>query len=214
MGEILKINGTYYIEFYARGLKYSQIAGPDLAAAQKLLAETEAKIAGGESLTVVRLIELPAFFDQFLRFAGEEFGPRTHRRFADLIGHFQDFLSTRHPSLLYLSQITPSIVEDYKSSRRPSSKPHLVNFSILLLREMLEHGIKLGFINDNPTIHVRLLNKGQRELKLTKRCQSAGELLSKGVGIGKASKLLGLSDIARVMYYANFVPLSREDMYN
>jgi len=48
MGQIRKINEVYYIEFYARGLLYSQVAGNNLENAQTLLAQVEEKIAAGK----------------------------------------------------------------------------------------------------------------------------------------------------------------------
>ena len=73
MGQIRKINDVYYIEFYARGLLYSQIAGDNLEEAQKLLPQVEEKIAGGEALTIVRHIDLPDFFERFLVEAKDQY---------------------------------------------------------------------------------------------------------------------------------------------
>ena len=42
----------------------------------------------------------------------------------------------------------------------------------------------------------------------------AKQLLPQGVGIAKLAQLLKLPDISRTMYYANLIPVSREDMYN
>lgn len=212
MGQVRKVGDVYYIEFYARGLMYSQIAGPDLAAAEKLLEQTEAKIAGGEALTVERHIDIPVFFQQFMAYAGKEWGARTAKRFEDLIAHFSAFLG-KQPGVRKLAHITPSVIEAYKASRSPSTKPHLVNFSILLLREVMEYGIKLGFINDNPTLHVRLLPVCHRRHPSTKRHQKAKELLANNVTIAKAAKLMGIKDIARIMYYADLVPVLRPEMY-
>ena len=44
MGEIKKIGEEYYIEFYARGLKYQQQAGTDKRQAEELLRNIEEKI--------------------------------------------------------------------------------------------------------------------------------------------------------------------------
>ena len=213
MGTVRKVGDTYYIEFFARGLLYSQIAGPDLKAAQELLEKTEATIGAGEALTVVREIDLEAFFTQFLAYASQEFNARSAARFKNAIEHFSRFLKDQYPQAKQLSKVTPRVVEDYKASL-DSKNPVLTNFTLLLLREILDHGIKLGFINDNPTLHVRLLPLPPRKRPLTARYKFAQELLSKGVPLSKVFKLLKLSDIAKMMYYANFIPLQREDMYN
>jgi len=38
--------------------------------------------------------------------------------------------------------------------------------------------------------------------------------LSKGVGLGKIAQLLKIADVSRIIYYANLIPLNREDVYN
>lgn len=211
MGEIRKIGDVYYIEFYARGLLYSQVAGQDYTAAEKLLRDTEAKIAGGEALTVVRQIDLTAFFVQFLAYARQEFGPKSAERFENALGHFSGFLNAQYPQLKQLSQITPSVMENYKASHI-KAKPALVNFTLLLVREVLEYGIKLGFINDNPTLHVRLLARPSKPRPVTARHRQAQELLSAGVCLGKAARLLNVSDLARMMYFSHLIPLQRHDI--
>ena len=214
MGNIKKIADTYYIEFYARGLMYSKIAGPDEAEALKLLEETERTIIAGEMLTVVREITIAVFFEEFLSYAHQAYSVPTHKRFRDLVSHFNGFLKTTHPVLKDLSQLTPNIFEDYKNIWIKNSSPHKINFTILLLREIMEYGIKTGFINDNPTIHVSLLPWSIRSYKKTYRSDLAKELLSRSVPIGKVIKLLKLNDVARIMYFSNLIPLKREEMYS
>ena len=62
MGKIRKIKDDYYIEFYARGLLYSQMAGQDYQEAQEKLNAIELVIAEGEALTLSRHIDLVDFF--------------------------------------------------------------------------------------------------------------------------------------------------------
>ena len=214
MGTIRKIGDEYFIEFTARGLKYQQKIGPDQTRAEQALKDIEAQIARGEALAIVREIDLAVFFEQFLTYARDEFGPKTANRFMDVTSHFDTFLKRQYPQVNQLSGITPSIFESYKMHLTSSFKPALVNFSILLLREMMEYGIKLGFINDNPTLHIRLLPWPVKNRSITKRYKLVQDLFAKGTSLGKICKLLSLSDIAKILYYRNLIPLSREDMYN
>ena len=78
---------------------------------------------------------------------------------------------------------------------------------------MMEHGIKLGFIHDNPTLHVQLLPLPNKRRPLTKRYQLAKEFLVKMGSFGRVFRLLKLNDIARMMYFSDLIPLSREEMY-
>jgi site-specific recombinase XerD len=163
MGQIHKIGDEYYVEFMARGLKYQQKAGPDYKKAEELLRQIEEKIAKGELLTVVREIAREAFFADFLKFAQTQYHPHTIRRLELAIAHFENFLNENLPDIKMLAQITPRVIEDYKTAHiRQRSKgglnPKIINLTLLLLREVLEYGIKTGYINDNPTLHIRLLD--------------------------------------------------------
>jgi integrase len=59
-----------------------------------------------------------------------------------------------------VSQVTPRVIENYKTfgQERDPLNPKILNLTLLLLREILEYGIKTGYINDNPTLHIRLLD--------------------------------------------------------
>ncbi len=215
MGQIRKINGVYYIEFHARGLLYSQVAGPHLEEAQKLLLQVEEKIAGGEALTITRHIDLPDFYERFLSEARAQYNPKSVKRFISTIKHFSGFLGENFPQVRQLAQLTPAIIESYKVYLVKTQKVKIVNLTILLMRDLLEFGIKLGFLNDNPSLHVRLLPWPKAaERRPTVRYNKARQLLPKGVGLAKFAQLLNLSDISRAVYYANLIPLSREDVYN
>jgi len=215
MGQIRKINNIYYIEFYARDLLYSQIAGTDLEKAQQMLRQVEAKIAGGEALTIARHIDLPDFYERFQSEARSLYASKTVQRFASTIGHFSDFLDLHFSQVRQLDQLTPAILESYKDYLAKTQKVKIVNLSILLIRDILEFGIKLGFLNDNPSLHVRLLPWPKiSERKPTARAIKAKQLISQGVGLGKLAQLLDLPDILRAVYYANLIPLRREDVYN
>jgi len=217
LGQIRKINGVYYIEFHARGLLYSQVVGTHLEEAQKLLLQVEEKIAGGEALTMTRHIDLPDFFERFLLEAKGQYyySPKSVKRFTTTIKHFSSFLDENFPQVCQLAQLTPAILESYKAYLVKTQKVKIVNLTILLIRDILEFGIKLGFLNDNPALHVRLLPWPKTpERRTTARYNKARQLLTKGVSLSKLSQLLNLSDISRAVYYANLIPLSREDVYN
>ncbi len=171
MGDIRKINDEYYIEFHARGLLYQQKAGKDIAAARALLAETESKIRQGEMGTIVRDVDLDIFFQTFLESARQDYAPRSSRRFGAAVEHFHGFLKTEFPEAGQLSGVTPAVLDSYRAfltKPSPSApQPGLVNFTLLLLRVALDHGLKLGYINDNPTLHVRFCKVPQRRGPVT-----------------------------------------------
>jgi hypothetical protein len=213
MGEIKKIGDTYYIEFYARGLMYSQVAGSSEEGARRLLEEVEAKISQGESLTIVREIYLELFFEKFLGYAQGRFSAKSIERFKDLWKHWIKFIQSAYPQITNLSQITPAVFESYKTVLMKNTKPKLVNLTILLLREIMEYGIRIGFINDNPTLHISLLKLPTTPERTGGRSQAAKEVFRRNLSLEKACAILKLKDVGQVMYWSNFIPLKREDVY-
>lgn len=157
MGQVKKIGDEYYIEFHARGLLYQQKGGQDKAKALKLLAEIEGKIRRGEMGTIVRDVDIDVFFKTFLDEAIKKYPSKIFKRYAHLSRHFLAFAGSRDPKITKASEITPKVIEDYQLSLRADEKikPGLINFTLLLLREVLEFARKLGYLNDNPTLHVR-----------------------------------------------------------
>lgn len=179
MGTIKKIGAEYYIEFEARGLKYQQKAGPDEAAARRLLEEVEGKIKKGEMGVLIRDADIDIFLADFIQFAGEQHSPRSLKRFQSVAVHFHNFLKKERPHAVKLSQITPVVLEQYKDYLNKSGKlpvrtanrEKLINLSFFLLFEIFQYAIKLGYLNDNPALHIRLLKipAGPRPSGLTER---------------------------------------------
>ncbi len=181
MGEVRKIGEEYYIEFLARGLKYQQKAGRDLALAQKLLKDIEGKIAQGEMSILVRDVDWDIFTRDVLMSVRKEHTAKTYRRYVQALKHFSQFLYTRYPRFTKVSQITPSLLEDYKASllKSPSRslpnkekmtqrglggvrlKPMVINFTFVLLNDIFKYAIRWTYLNDNPTLHIRLFSNPQ-----------------------------------------------------
>ena len=181
MGDIRKINDEYYIEFHARGLLYQQKAGKDIARARAFLAEIESKIRQGEMGTIVRDVDVDIFFQTFLESARQEYALRSFRRFDAAVKHFHGFLKAEFPKVVNLSGVTPAVIDSYRAfliKPAPShSAPKLINFTLLLLRVVLDHGLKLGYINDNPTLHVRFCELPRRPGPITLTDHDLEELL-------------------------------------
>jgi hypothetical protein len=213
MGQIKKVGDLYYIEFYARGLMYTQAAGSTEEAARKMLEQVESTIAQGESLTVVREMELDVFFEEFEEYASLKFSPKSLLRFKSAWKHWMAFLGAAYPYITKIAEVTPVVVESYKVALLKTSRPKVTNFTLLLLREILDYGIRIGFINDNPSLHITLVGV-PTIARNDKRSAVARDLLGRSLSLEKVYAILKLKDVAQVMYWANFIPLKRMDVYN
>ncbi len=173
MGEVKKINDEYYIEFFARGLKYQQKAGSDRVKAEALLATIEDKIAKGEAAMIVRDVDIDIFFLDFDEYGAKTYTPKTFKRYQSTAKHFFSFLRTQLPALIKLSQVTPNVIEQYKGylqkisdPKQKKRTPKTVNLTLILLKDILEYARKLGYLNDNPAIHTPLVKIKHHQKKL------------------------------------------------
>jgi len=192
MGTVRKIGDDYYIEFDARGLTYQRNGGKDRKAATRLLKEIEDKIQKGEMSTVVHDVQASDFFKDFLKLVKNSDDSRTVARYESVVGHFQEFIQTAISPTCRLSQITPSVIEEYRATLLKSTdttgralKPKVINFTFYLLRDILDTAINFGHINDNPTFHTRLIEIKGALLPQTLSADDVRELMNVSSGNNK-----------------------------
>lgn len=208
MGGIYKIGNQYFIEFMARGLKYQQLAGSDENAARALLSSIEEKVKNGEALAIVRDTPLVLFLSEFSRSIAGKYSSRTIRRLELAGGHFADFLSTYFESVRLLSDVTPKVIESYRHTAiKAKARPWRINFTLILLREIFEQAVRAGYINDNPTLHIRfVVDQRPRIPKNVK----AREALTKGISLFQLMKIMNKDDVLTVFPYYIFLRNSLE----
>jgi len=206
MGQIKKIGNEYYIEFYARGLLYQQKAGTDQGSAERLLHDIEEKIAQGEAATIVRDVDVDIFLKTFLEDAATQHTPKTLKRYKTLVQDFTKFLLKKNPKIEKLSSVTPRLIDEYRFyflEHKPPIRPEVINFSLFLLRDIFDYSIKLGYLNDNPTFHVKFF-KQEYPRVLNQRAELAKDFIDRGVSFPKLYRLLELDDIAKTICYIPF----------
>lgn len=207
MGSVYKIENVYYVEFEARGLKYQQLAGDNYIAARALLETIEEKIRQSQLSTVDCDVSLESFWLSFNNFALGNYPVATTSRLKKATGHFSDFLDVRYKDMCFLSSVTPKVVEEYKFFvLNNGAKPWLVNFTLVLLKEVFEYAIKSGYLNDNPTLHISYVADDRKQISKNKL---AHEALTKGISLFRLAQLLKINDILRVM---PFLPLVRHPL--
>ncbi|MCA9406900.1 MAG: hypothetical protein KC684_10200 [Candidatus Omnitrophica bacterium] len=233
MGKVVKINGEYYVEFYGNGLLFRKKAGTDRALAEKILAEIEATTPQGVMDVPALDVEISILDGEYRAYVQEYCPPQTQQRFLTVLDDFLMFLKEDFPQITTLSGLTPKIIEAYKVRLiKNNLKEHSVNFVLLLLRNIFEFTIMKSWLNDNPTLHLKLFKTQRRVPKtegdspllgissapLAEKLRSrievntiAKELLSRHVDMIKVARFLNIKDIARMMYYEPFFK-EREDL--
>jgi site-specific recombinase XerD len=184
MGTVRKTGEEYYIEFYARGLLYQQKAGKDRGAAERMLEDVEGKIQRGEMGIIVRDVDIDIFFKTYLEYCRQESEPRSCQRYASVIVHFQEFCTSKLPERMKLSEVTPSVIENYRvlltqkhSEGGPPVRPIIVNLTLFLLKCIFDYAIKLGYLNDNPVLHTRWMEVKDHRIPRTLTDSDVAKLL-------------------------------------
>lgn len=164
MAQIIKIDDEYYVEYWAQGLRFQKKGGKDLAHAQKLLDEIKASVP--EKIEDVYTVRDDAFTHvakAFKEYANTNLPAPTARRLIDALNHFINYIETDGESTR-ISQITPKRINDYYlhlkevEAKRGVVKPKVVDLTLILLRIFFDWVISHGALNDNPTLHTKILN--------------------------------------------------------
>lgn len=159
MGRILEINGEYYVEFFGNGLRFQKKAGQSYEEALRKLKSIEESLDTGALKVDPSKVTVDMFCGRYRSFCEEVHPPKTAQRFKQALDHFIQFLNRQLSGDRYLPEITPRTIELYKESlvKQFPQRPHLINFTLYLIRDILQFSITLGWLNDNPTLHTPFL---------------------------------------------------------
>lgn len=157
MGQIIQVNGEYFVEFYGNGLRFRKKAGDSLAEAEAKLAQIESSLSRTAPEVPPGTATCAMFRERFAAYADQAYPARTAQRLKAAAAHAGDFLSHTLEEPAYLRAVTPRVLEDYRQnliSEMPGH-PVLTNFTLYLLREVFQYAVGLGWLNDNPLVHTR-----------------------------------------------------------
>ncbi|MGE0267545.1 MAG: tyrosine-type recombinase/integrase [Candidatus Omnitrophota bacterium] len=189
MGRILEINGEYYVEFYGNGLRFQKKAGPSYEEAVRKLKSIEESLETSALKVDPAAVTVDLFRERYLSFCEQVHPPKTAARFKQTLAHFMRFLEPHLSGDRYLPEITPRMIELYKESllKQYPYRPHLVNFTLYLIRDILQYCITLGWLNDNPTLHTPFLKTSR---KYSPRIYSDGQIKALGSGLSEKDRLV------------------------
>lgn len=167
MGTIYKRGKIYYVDYRLDGKRIRKKIGRSKQIAELALKDVEVKIAKNEIGIIHKDKTINELFDQYREYSDTNHLENTRQRYEEIIAHFQTFLKGR-PHIKKLSQLGPSLFEEYKSYRRNTldgennnhnngAKANTVNMEITILRSIFNRSIKWGYMAKNPTQDVKLL---------------------------------------------------------
>ena len=166
MGVYLKKN-KYFIDYCFNGRRIRESIGPSKTIAELALKKRRIEIAEGKYLDKKR--EDRVKFDDFAKTYRELHSKVNHRpsvirRNKVIIKN----LSTRF-SGKYLSEITPQLIEHYKSTRIKEVAPATVNRELATLKCMFNKAMAWNTVTDNPVRKVKLFREDNKRVRFLEK---------------------------------------------
>ena len=163
---VFKKGDNWYIDYYVKGRRKRKKIGHSKKLALQALKNVQIKIAKGEYLGIYD--EKKTLFDkyteQYLAYSKTNKSWSTYNRqdrisVARLKPYFKD---------KYIYEITPQMIERYKSKRLETVSPASVNRELSTLKNMYTMAIKWGYAKTNPVKEVKLLKEPPGRLRYLK----------------------------------------------
>lgn len=163
MGTVRRIGKNWWIDYRLDGKRYRKRIGIYKHIAILALADIEVKIARKRAGFLITDKKISEYIPQFLAYIKVHVKPSTAKRYVQIIGHLSTFLDTLEDPPAKLSQITPSLVEQYKFHRLDFVKPQTVNYEITCLHHFFRYAVDMKYIQSNPAQDIKKIRKPARK---------------------------------------------------
>jgi integrase len=158
---VFEKNGKWYIDYYHNGRRFRECAGTSKVLAKKALEARKGEIAQGRfglSKSKKR-VKFEEFSKDYLAFSKSY--KRSYKRDTQHVGHLLE-----HFGDLYLEEISPLFIENYKAIRVNQVKPATVNRELACLKHMFSMAIRWQLATSNPVKEVKLFNEELPALRI------------------------------------------------
>jgi len=185
MGRIFKRNDVWYIDVRLKGRRIRKRVGKSKRVAVLALQDAEVKIARDEFGFSHRDITIDGLIEKFLDYNETNNRVSTTRRYKAVTDHLRAFLTGNRPDVVFVSQLTTEVVDNYKTHRRnswvnPNGRPvkseaeivtrtrkgaraRTINLEVDGIKTMLNQAMKWGYIKENPLKWVKSLKEEDRK---------------------------------------------------
>jgi len=149
---------SWYITYYVNGKRIRKAVGKDKKTAELALKDIEIKIAknniGFEAFNGYDDRREP-FFKKYLQYVKTNLRLETLIKYTAVINIIRPFLIKKN--INKLSQLSPSLFEDFKRERKNNVKTTTLNNNIRMIKAMLNVAVKWGYIKENPVKDTKYL---------------------------------------------------------
>ncbi len=162
MATIRKRGKTWYIDYRVSGKRRVRAIGPYKEIAKLALADIELKIARNRAGLELIDKKLSEYNPQFLSYIKAHSKPLTLRKYMEVCEHLTNFLDTIEDPPAKLSQVSPSIIEQYKLHRLNMVKPQTVSNELSCLHHFFRYAVSMKYIASNPTQDIKKIRPKKR----------------------------------------------------
>ena len=185
MASIFKRGRVWYIDVRYKGRRIRRKVGTSKKVAELALHDAEVKIAKEEFGFVRKDLSIDRLIEDFLEYNRTNHRASTAKRYKAITDHLQAYLAAKRSDVIALSQLTPQVIEGYKTWRRdqwvnPNGRPvdseddvtdstrmgarsRTVNLEVDGIKTMLNLAIKWGYLKENPVKQVKPLKTDDRK---------------------------------------------------
>jgi len=164
MGTIRKRGKVWYIDYRLNGKRYVKCIGKSKQIAELALKDIEVKIAKGRAGFAIQH-RIDEWLPKFYAYIKAHLREATVKSYTKSLTYFTEFLNSLPDPPVYLSEITPSILEEFKLHRlRQGKKKKTVNNDLSTIRRFLNLAIKRGYLDVNPFQKVEMLKLTDRKI--------------------------------------------------
>ena len=179
MARIYKRNNVWYLDVNVHGRRIRKRVGTSKKLAELALKDAEVKIVREEFGFSKTDIAIDQLIERFLEYSRTNHRPSTTARYRSVTDHLRRYLSEKQPNVVAISQLTPEILEGYKTYRkdgwvnpngrkvdseddrkeytRRGARGHTISLEMDGIKTMLNVAIRWGYLKDNPMKQVKPL---------------------------------------------------------
>lgn len=161
MGRLYKRSKVWYIDYSVFGKRQRERIGANKKLAENVLKKKELEIVENRYLDIKKeeKIKFPDFAKEYLEYYSKPNKKSWHSD-VDTINILNRFFSS-----LYLYEITPLLVEKFKTERIKDVSPATVNRNLACLKCLFNRAIEWGKTQNNPVRKIKLFRENNRRLR-------------------------------------------------
>lgn len=161
---VYKRNNVWWVDFYYKGRRYREGVGRSKKQAEIVLGKRKAEARENRFFDIRKTpdIRFDALAEEYLRYS--KVNKKSFRTDVGFVKNLRLCFGGKR-----LSEITPKMVEEYKSARYRHVKPATVNRELACLKHMFTLGIRWGKAFNNPVKEVKLFREPRGSLRVLSR---------------------------------------------